>query len=66
MYMTKYRILKLVQSKDMKLGASPMTEWLGSRALLQRPRVLTIPVLGADGAPLIHWTMLWQRPAWHG
>ena len=28
-----------------------MVKWLGSRALLQRPRVLLVRILGADRAP---------------
>ena len=40
-------------------GASPVAEWLGSRALLLQPRVLPVRVLGADMALLI-------GPCWGG
>ena len=34
-------------------GAGPMAEWLSSRALLRRPRVLLVQTLGMDMALLI-------------
>ena len=39
--------------KTTNRGASPMDEWLGSRALLCQPRVLPVRILGADMALLI-------------
>ena len=40
-------------------GTGPMAKWLSSHALLRRPRVLWVWILGVDMAPLI-------RPCWGG
>ena len=39
--------------------ADPEAEWLSSGALLQRPRVLPVRILGVNMAPLV-------RPCWGG
>ena len=36
-----------------EVGAGPAAEWLSSRALLRRPRVSLVQILGADMAPLV-------------
>ena len=39
--------------KEKSLGTSPVAEWLSSRALLWRPRVLAVRILGIDMELLI-------------
>ena len=48
-----------VHEEISKYGAGPVAEWLSSRALLRRPRVSAVQILGVDMAPLI-------RPCWGG
>ena len=38
---------------NLNLGAGPVAEWLNSRALLPRPRVSPVRILGTEMAPLI-------------
>ena len=40
-------------SSKMYSGAGPVAEWLSSRALLQRPRISPVRILGGDLALLI-------------
>ena len=41
------------------LGTGPVAKWLSSHALLRRPRVSSVQILGVDTAPLI-------KPCWGG
>ena len=50
---------KKILSKKHNPGAGPVADWLSSLALLQRPRVSLVRILGADMAPLI-------KPCWRG
>ena len=39
--------------EDLDRGAGPVAEWLSLHALLWRPRVSPVRILGVDMAPLI-------------
>ena len=45
--------VNIIELEKQVLGAGPVAEWLSSRALLQRPRVSSVWILGPDMAPPI-------------
>ena len=51
--------MKIRKGQKVKLEAGPTAQWLSSCALLPRPRVSPVQMLGVDLAPLI-------KPCWGG